>query len=374
MLRTRQTIEEQEKQFLADYAIKSSEEEASKRKYEEKEARDRTCFQRDRDRIIYSKSFIRLKGKTQVVLAGHGDHYRTRLSHTMYVAAIARDIARILCLNEDLTEAIALAHDLGHTCFGHEGESALSEMMEKHEGRFEHNEQSLWIVEKLEKKSNKYDGLNLTHAVRDGLNKHRTIYDKPESRDSLMPSLEAQVVNVADEIAYKYHDLDDGLRAEVFSMDDLGNLNIWKEAVGNFKERESVFITRIFSKLMELMIVDLIESTNASLEENNIHSPLEIYNHPVQLARFSEDFQSMVSELGDFLYDRFYKSEEVRKYNTDGRKIITFLFEKFYNESDLMPEEFKLRIDNEDKHIVVKDYVAGMTDGYAIELYEQFNQ
>jgi len=315
-----------------------------------------------------------LKGKTQVVLAGHGDHYRTRLSHTVYVAAIARDIARILCLNEDLTEAIALAHDLGHTCFGHEGESALNKMMEKHGSRFEHNEQSLRIVEKLERKSNKYGGLNLTYAVRDGLNKHRTIYDKPESRDSLMPSLEAQVVNVADEIAYKYHDLDDGLRAEVFSMDDLKGLSIWKKVVGDFKEHESVFITRIFSKLMELMIVNLIKSTNTRLEENNICLPQEIYNHSNEIASFSEDFQLMVDELGNFLYDRFYKSEEVRKYNLDGRKIITFLFEKFYNEPGLMPEEFKSRIDNEDKHIVVKDYVAGMTDGYAIVLYEQLNQ
>lgn len=369
MLRKREDIEKQELDILADYAVKSSD--SKGRQYPEKEAPDRTCFQRDRDRIMYSKAFLRLRGKTQVVLASHGDHFRTRMDHTQYVASASRSIAQSLGLNQDLAEAIALAHDLGHTCFGHEGESALNEMMKKYKSRFEHNGQSLWIVEKLEKKSKNYDGLNLTFEVRDGIDKHRTIYDNPQSRNSLMPSLEAQIVNIADEIAYNFHDLDDGLRAEVFSREDLDGLQIWQVAKETLEDGDSDLPMNIRSKIMELMISDLTQTTSANLKVNNIHSAQDVYNHPQELAHFSDLMRKRIDELKAFLFDRFYKSDDVRSYNEQGKKIITFLFEKFYNEPELMPYEFKDKLGSEEKHIVVKDYIAGMTDGFAITLYNK---
>ncbi len=371
MIRKRKDIEQIEAQSLADYAMKSGD--SKGRKYPEKEADDRTCFQRDRDRILYSKAFMRLRGKTQVVLAGHGDHFRTRLDHTQYVATVGRSISQLLGLNQDLAEAVALSHDLGHTCFGHEGESALNGMMKKYGGRFEHNEQSLWVVDKLEVKSKNYDGLNLTFEVRDGIDKHRTIYDNPKSKNSVMPTLEAQVVNVADEIAYNFHDLDDGMRAEVFSETDLNSLKIWKAARKELEKGESDLPYNIRSKIMELMINDLIETTNANLKTSSIHSVGDVYSYSKPLAHFSGGMEVMIDELKLFLYDKFYKSEDVRNYNERGRKIITFLFEKFYNKPELMPDEFKKRLDKEERHIIVKDYIAGMTDGFAISLYNQFN-
>jgi dGTPase len=371
MIRKRKDIEKQESEILADYAVKSSE--SKGREHPEKEAPDRTCFQRDRDRIIYSKAYLRLRGKTQVVLASHGDHFRTRMDHTQYVASASRSIAQSLGLNQDLAEAIALAHDLGHTCFGHEGESALNKMMKKHGSRFEHNEQSLWIVEKLENKSKNYDGLNLTFEIRDGIDKHRTIYDSPRPRNSLMPSLEAQIVNIADEIAYNFHDLDDGLRAEVFSEKDLRNLKIWQTAKGTLEPGESDLPMNIRSKIMEMMINDLIETTEMNIRKNNIRSAGDVYKYPKELAYFSDSMRKLIDGLKAFLFDKFYKSDDVKRYNKQGRKIITFLFEKFYNKPDLMPGEFKDRLQSEKKHIVVKDYIAGMTDGFAISLYNKFN-
>ena len=370
MLRARKDVEKQESKILADYAVKSA---GSKgRQYAEKEAPDRTCFQRDRDRIMYSKAFLRLRGKTQVVLASHGDHFRTRMDHTQYVASVSRSITQSLGLNQDLAEAIALAHDLGHTCFGHEGEYTLDEMMKKYGSHFEHNEQSLWIVEKLEIKSKNYNGLNLTFEVRDGIDKHRTAYDNPQSRDNLMPSLEAQVVNIADEIAYNFHDLDDGFRAEVFSKKDLENLQIWQLSKKTLEEGDSDLNMNIRSKIMEMMISDLIKTTSGNLEINNIHSVEDVYKHPKELVYFSDSMRTMIDGLKSFLFNRFYKSDDVRRYNKQGRQVITFLFEKFYNEPELMPDEFKDMLNKEEKHIVIKDYVAGMTDGYAIEIYNKF--
>jgi dGTPase len=372
MIRNRKKIEELEKKNLEDYAVKSTE--SKGREFSEKEADDRTCFQRDCDRISYSKTSLRLKGKTQVVLAGHGDHYHTRESHTKNVVTVARRIARSLGLNEDLVEAIALGHDLGHTPFGHEGESALNEMMKEYGDNFEHNEQSLWIVEKLERRSEKYNGLNLTFEVRDGLDKHRTIYDSPESKDSAMPSLEAQVVNIADEIAYKFHDLADGLRDEAFTLDDLEELAIWRTAKQAIEEYESKLVDNIRSKIMGLMISDLINTSDTNIQEANVHSVEDVYKCREQLIGFSDDMKGMVDELGDFLHEKFYRSEKVIKYNKKGKEIIKFLFRKLYDEPELMPDDFHKHLKSEEKHVVVKDYIAGMTDNFAIELYNRLNQ
>src|SRR5437868_1283762 len=234
MPRTREELEQLERQTLAPYAQLSGE--SRGRKYREEPPEWRTHFQRDRDRVIHSRAFRRLEYKTQVFLNGTGDHLRTRLTHTMEVAGIARNIARALRLNEDLTETIALAHDLGHSPFGHKGEEALQELMKKH-GGFEHNRQSLRIVESLEQKYPRFPGLNLTWEVREGLVKHFTSYDHPSPyglpgvQASACPSLEAQVANIADEITYYTHDLDDGLTARLFIEERLRKeVKIWAEA------------------------------------------------------------------------------------------------------------------------------------------------
>ena len=354
MARKREDIEALEEKILEPYAAKSAQ--TKGRQYPEKEDDLRTAFQRDIDRIIHCLARRRLSKKTQVFFAGHGDHYRNRSSHTDEVVRIARSLARTLGLNEDLSEAIALAHDLGHPCFGHKGEQTLDELLKPHGVHFEHNEQSLWVVEKLEHKSTKYPGLNLTFEVRDGLNKHRTPYDSPHATDSAMPTLEAQIVNIADEIAYKHHDIDDGLRAEVFIEKDLESLALWKKAT-----------TR--SGVIELMVKDLVKTTEARIKEFKILNLEDVYGQKEPVARFSQEMSAMIAELGKFLEEKFYKSEPVRKYNRQGEEVIRFLFKTFYDKPEKMPEEFAARLKTEPKPIVVKDYIAGMTDNFALELY-----
>ena len=365
MIRTRHDLEQLEHRFLADYALKSDDAYATSRVYSEPSDENRTAFQRDADRIFHTKAFRRLKGKTQVVLAEHGDHFRTRLIHTMNVANVATDISRRLALNEDLCLAISYGHDLGHTCFGHEGEAALNEQLKDYNAHFEHNEQSLHLVEHLEP-------LNLTRAVRDGLDKHRTVYDHPESRDSVMPSLEAQVVNYADEIAYRFHDLDDGLRAGVFATEDLHFLQIWQRSLSSLDDKDASIPRKVMSKLLELMIGDVANTTDSSLRTADIHSPQDASRFQTSLVAYSPQMLIELKELSDFLFNRFYKSQKVREYNLQGRKIITFLFNWFYNNPALLPSEFAERLASEPQHFVVKDYVAGMTDAYATSLYKKY--
>jgi len=356
MVRKREDIEALEAKILEPYAAKSAK--TKGRQYPEKEDDLRTAFQRDIDRIIHCLARRRLSKKTQVFFAGHGDHYRNRSSHTDEVVRIARSVARTLGLNEDLTEAIAFAHDLGHPCFGHKGEQTLDELLKPYGAHFEHNEQSLWIVERLERKSAKYPGLNLTFEVRDGLNKHRTPYDNPQTKDKAMPTLEAQIVNIADEIAYKHHDIDDGLRAKVFAEKDLESLRLWKQAG-----------TR--SGVIELMVKDLVEMTEERIKKLKIRTVADVYGQKEPIARFSQEMSTMIAELGKFLEEKFYKSEPVRKYNRQGEEVIRFLFKTFYDTPEKMPEEFNVRLKSEPKPIVVKDYIAGMTDHFALELYEK---
>ncbi|MBN1258657.1 HD domain-containing protein [Candidatus Peregrinibacteria bacterium] len=368
MVFKREDIEAREQDTLAPYAAKSAE--TKGREYPETEDELRTAFQRDIDRIIYCLARRRLSKKTQVFFAGHGDHYRNRSSHTDEVVRIARSLARTLGLNEDLAEAIALAHDLGHPCFGHKGEQTLDELLEPHGAHFEHNEQSLWVVERLERKSENYPGLNLTFEVRDGLNKHRTPYDSPRATDSAMPTLEAQLVNVADEIAYKHHDIDDGLRAKAFTEKDLENLRLWQEAMKDVGGN----IGTIRSRVIEIMINDLVQTTEGRLNELKIRTLDDVSSQKEPVARFSEAMAKMIEELGKFLEERFYKFEPVQKYNRQGEGVIHFLFKKFYDEPEKMPEEFIARLKNEPKAIIVKDYIAGMTDHFALELYDKFKK
>jgi dGTPase len=297
-------------------------------------------FQIDRDRILHSTAFRRLQGKTQVFVAGEGDHYRTRLTHTLEVAQISRDIARVMGLNEDLSECIALAHDLGHPPFGHSGEEALDEWMQQHGSRFEHNEQSFRIVTVIEKRSSLYSGLNLNREVEDGLLKHSTHH--PIDGHLLELSLEAQLANIADEIAYISHDCDDALMAELFPWEDLIGIPLAAQAHERAKKRG----THLRGSLVYLLSNDLI----ASSTESGIG--------------FSPAMRESVNELRTFLAERMYNHPRVRNRSVDGQRIVRLLCDWYLaHPSEKIPgiEERTggSRID------AIKDYVAGMTDNYA---------
>lgn len=371
MIIKREHLEGQELEFLAPYAVKSAE--SKGRAFSEKEDLYRTCFQRDRDRIIHCKSFRRLNGKTQVFISGYGDHYRSRLTHSMEVAQFARDIARMLNLNQDLAEAIGLAHDLGHTPFGHAGQEAMNEVLGEYGSSFEHNEQSFHVVHELEQKSDDYRGLNLSFEVLDGLLKHRTNYDRPEALDHFMPSLEAQIVNIADEIAYQSHDIDDGLRSGILSTDGLTHLEIWQLAASDKKLSKVPEIRQHYmvTSIMSLLVNDLANHTYETVHQKGFTSVDGIYSYPHQLAQFSEKVGKMAAQLKDYLSAHFYNAPEVVKYNEKGKKVITCLFHKFFKKPELLPEKYQARLESEEKFIVVKDYVAGMTDGYALDIYSK---
>ncbi|MFH1720892.1 MAG: deoxyguanosinetriphosphate triphosphohydrolase [Patescibacteria group bacterium] len=350
---------------LAPYAVKDT----AGRFFEEHGDDTRLPFQLDRDRVIHCKSFRRLEEKTQVFTASYGDHYRTRLTHTMEVAQISRDIARSLGLNEDLAEAIALAHDLGHPPFGHAGEDTLNEIMRKYGSYFEHNEQSRKIVEKLEQIYPDHNGLNLTTEVLDGLIKHRTSWDSPRGKSSVSPHLEAQVVNLADEIAYTNHDIDDGLRSKVFAMEDLEPLGLWQEArlrvLKKYKDNLSgeVERSRLVSSLINLMIHDLYEQTGKNLKSLKIKTLENVRACKGPVVAFSPQMKKDVKELRDFLFEHFYSTEKVQSHLKKGRRIIQDLFEIYVSDITKIPE--RNRSADDKPEIIIRDYIAGMTDGFA---------
>ncbi|MBN2307310.1 deoxyguanosinetriphosphate triphosphohydrolase [Candidatus Peregrinibacteria bacterium] len=372
MIIKREDLEGQELELLSPYAVRSAE--SKGRSTAEKEDPYRTCFQRDRDRIIHSKAFRRLNGKTQVFIAGYGDHYRSRLTHSMEVAQFGRDIARMLNLNQDLAEVIGLAHDLGHTPFGHAGQEALNEVMETYGAHFEHNEQSFRVVHELEKKSEKYKGLNLSFEVLDGLLKHRTQYDRPRAFDHLMPSLEAQVVNIADEIAYQSHDIDDGLRSGILNEKELLTLDISRQSAAKRIHSKDPEIRKrhLLTSIMSLLVNDLAGHTNEKIKKLGIQTVEDVYAHNGQIAQFSDSVYRMAVQLKDYLYEHFYNAKEVKKYNEKGKRIITKLFRFFYEKSENLPDSFQAMLDSEERYVVIKDYIAGMTDSYATELYKKY--
>lgn len=309
----------------------------------------RLCFQKDRDRIIHCKAFRRLDEKAQVFPAFFGDHYRTRLTHTLEVAQISRDITRRLGLNEDLAEAIALAHDLGHPPFGHTGEDVLDEIMREFGGHFEHNEQSRRVIEKLEKLYPDFDGLNLSIEVLEGLEKHKTSWDQSGVDVGAKMHLEGQVVNLADEIAYTNHDIDDGLRSGILKVSHLESTALWKEAsaaieseYGNIANK-AVKISRTISKIINLMIVDICEN----FDETSV--------------TFSEAMIGKVAELRKILYEKFYLSPEVRTKLEKGKKMVKELFDFYLKNPEKVPEKY---MDGERAEVAIKDYIAGMTDKF----------
>ncbi|PIR54637.1 deoxyguanosinetriphosphate triphosphohydrolase [Candidatus Peregrinibacteria bacterium CG10_big_fil_rev_8_21_14_0_10_36_19] len=371
---SKEQLEQNERNSLATYAVKSAD--STGRKYEEKSGSTRLNFQKDKDRVIHCKAFRRLDEKTQVFIAGSGDHYRTRLTHTIEVSQIARDLARRLGLNEDLCEVIALAHDLGHPPFGHGGEDALDQMMRKYGGTFEHNEQSRRIVEVLEKRYPNFDGLNLTHEVLDGLIKHQTAFDQAGKKFEKAAHLEAQVVNIADEIAYTNHDMDDGLRSGLISVDGLKVFKIWQLAEEVVRKEydlildADVFIARVISTIISLMIEDLCLQTTKNLEEFKIESVEDVKNFEGVLASFSNEMKEMVAELRNFLFNNFYMNPEINSLVTKGQVMIKKLFEFYMAHPNAFPMEKFLR-DEEGIEVAVKDYIAGMTDGFLTSEFEK---
>ena len=348
------------------------------RRYAEKVHPFRTDFQRDRDRILHSHAFRRLEYKTQVFLSGSGDHYRTRLTHTIEVAAIARTIARSLNLNEDLTETISLAHDLGHTPFGHAGERALHRIMFDY-GGFDHNLQALRIVDELEVKYPEYDGINLTWEVRSGLIKHRINHEgKRAELDGetlpLMPALEAQVADVADDLTYYGHDVDDGLDSGLITPDMLEEVELWRRVsekayAYGLKKGEERFAAFTVRCLIDAMVGDVIRHSNANLEKIAPESAAEVENLDVKLISFSPEFEPQTKELRDFLYHNLYFHPELKKLNELSFNRMDNMFRIYLAHPELMGETAQTRIRKDGVARAAADYIAGMTDRFAEKEY-----
>jgi dGTPase len=364
-----------EETTLASYAARSSE--TKGRDHAESNHAYRTEYQRDRERIIHSRAFRRLEYKTQVFINHEGDHYRTRLTHTIEVAQISRAVSRALRLNEDLAESIALAHDLGHTPFGHVGEKELNRLLKDH-GGFEHNRQSLRVVEVLEKRYSSFPGLNLTWETREGIIKHSSPYDRPETSDFLPgehASLEAQIIDLADEIAYNNHDLDDGITSGLLDYDGVVKLEIWelaKELYGRpLPESKKSAAREIIRTIINLLVTDLINSTIKSINDNNIHSYQDVKNSPVKLAGFSTDISKANNELKKFLRKNMYQHYRVTRMSLKSQKVINELFSIYTEHPDTLPERYAEEIEQHGLIRTVTDFIAGMTDRFALEEYKK---
>jgi len=371
---TRHDLEEFEAQHLALYAVKSRD--SRGRVHAEPEHPYRTAFQRDRDRIIHTTAFRRLEYKTQVFVNYEGDYYRTRLTHSIETSQIGRTMARALGLNEDLTEAISLAHDLGHTPFGHSGEVALNEVMQAY-GGFNHNYQSVRIVERLEQRYPQFPGLNLTWEVREGIVKHTTEYDVSDAVEyepDRHATLEGQLVNAADEIAYSTHDLDDGLRSEMIQPADLHDVRIWREVLDGLGvlERDFTDVARhqVVRYLINREVSDVIQTISQRLQEFGIHSPQAVREAAQNLVGFSPEMQARNRELKDFLLDRLYRHHRVMRMQVKAQRLIRRLFEAYRDEPRQLPLEVQARFAHEQPERVICDYIAGMTDRFAIQEYQ----
>lgn len=367
-------LQEKERTILASYAVKSTDSEG--RRFKETSDDERLCFQRDKDRIIHCKAFRRLDQKTQVFMAGSGDHYRTRLTHTLEVAQISRDIARRLGLNEDLCETIALAHDLGHPPFGHAGEHALDEVMAALGMSFEHNEQSRRIVEVLEKAYPDFNGLNLSLEVLEGMIKHQTAWDQAGKSFEVSAHLEAQVVNIADEIAYTNHDIDDGLRSGLITLSQLRKFGLWKQAEQEVEEKygkkldKQVLISRVVSTIIAMMIDDLCKQTLSNISKNKIKTVEDVKNFRGAIAEFSENMKIMLKDVRHFLYEHFYLNPAIESFTIKGTKMIKKLFQYYFKNPDKFPKKELLK-EGDDVAVAIKDYIAGMTDSFLIK---EFNK
>jgi dGTPase len=376
MIQSREMFEAVELTQLAPYAQASRL--SRGREYPEEEAPYRSVFARDRDRVIHTTAFRRLEYKTQVFVNSEGDHYRTRLTHTLEVAQIGRSIARALRANEDLVEAVALAHDLGHTPFGHAGEETLHDLMADH-GGFDHNRQSLRIVEKLERRYPDFPGLNLTWEVREGIMKHKTDYDQgaAEGYDShLMATLEGQIVNAADETAYNTHDLDDGLRAGILRPSILKGIALWEEALDRVGYVPSDYLPdlvryRIVRYLIGREVEDLVHETDRQLGAVGIDSVDKVRKLGRNVVDFSAEMKGGNRQLKDCLLHNFYLDYRLMRKTAKARHIIMRMFEAYCQEPRQLPDTTQALLEGRDLYRVVCDYIAGMTDRYAAQEYSK---
>lgn len=361
---------DREAEVLAPYAMRTRQSQG--RHHPEPPHAFRTLYQRDRDRVIHSTAFRRLMYKTQVLVAQTNDHHRTRLTHTLEVAQISRTIARQLGLNEDLTETIALAHDLGHPPFGHAGESALDECMSGH-GGFEHNRHGLRIVAVLEYRYADFPGLNLTHEVREAMAQHSGRRDDPEVAaylESGRPMLEAQVVDAADSLAYDTHDLDDAIGAGLLTTDDLGGVEFWRRAVERVERRHGrlgplQFQPAVVRALIDWQVTDLLEHTLQRLRQAHVRSVDDVRKAAALFVGPGPEVRRLKMELEAFLKDRVYRHYRVMRMAAKGRRVLQALFAEFVKAPDLLPDRYARRVAAEGRERVVCDYLAGMTDRYA---------
>ncbi|EMN90435.1 deoxyguanosinetriphosphate triphosphohydrolase [Leptospira weilii] len=363
---------------LAPYAISSTNN--GGRFYEEEEHSYRLPFQRDRDRILHSSAFKRLQYKTQVFIFSVGENYRNRMTHTLEVAGLSRTIASALGLNSHLSESIALAHDLGHTPFGHAGQEILSSLMKDH-GGFEHNKQSLRIVTSIEKKYPNFPGLNLCRETLKGLMKHGTDYDPSMmllERKESGPSLEGMIADLSDEIAYTSHDIEDGWEMGYLHLGDLSENPFWKEVYENCKSQykdagEKILVRTTIRTLTNSMVSDLIRNISHQLEKNRVESTedlIRLWKQGIRIASFSDEVNSKFRELKFFLYEKLYRHEDLVRMSDYGKKIIESLFDYFLKHPEKVPDTYKERIEEESLYRVISDYVAGMTDRYAEKIYQ----
>jgi len=371
--KSRAQMEKTERTTLAPFAQKSGE--SRGRKYTEPSHAYRTEFQRDRARIIHSRAFRRLEYKTQVFLNGTGDHLRTRLTHSIEVASISRTIARALSLNEDLAEAIALAHDLGHAPFGHSGEEMLAQCMSDH-GGFEHNRQSLRVVEVLESAYPQYPGLNLTFEVREGLQKHQAFYDPPTPSEEKYrcPSLEAQIANLADEITYYSHDLDDAVDFEILQEAQLEENAVWQRSHAAVKARypdahEPELHKLIIRDIIDVQVQDVVTTSAQTIVDLGVQSADEVRKQERPLIRYSERLLEANRALRKFLYKNVYYHPRVAEVNQRACEMLRKVFEAYVFDPARLGEGATRRIESESLHRTVCDYVAGMTDRYLVEEY-----
>ena len=362
---------------LAPYA--AHDEETQGRKYPETFKDGRPHYERDRDRVIHCAAFRRLEYKTQVFVNHEGDYYRTRLTHSIEVAQIARGIARQLGLNLDLSETLSLAHDLGHTPFGHVGERILNEFMAD-SGGFEHNQQSLRVVTLLEERYPEFPGLNLTFESREGIIKHSTAYDgaeiPKEYQPQKAPTLEAQIINLADEIAYHNHDLDDGAESGLIDEEQLSEVGLWSETARKVVEeygelRPRIRKYKIISTLIGRFIGDLVDHSRLLIEQTGIRSLSDVRKHKESLISFSPEFGKMRDHLRTFLNENLYRHPHLERMRFKAERALRGLIEAYEENPRLMAVKFAGQIDREDPKRIICDYLAGMTDRYALNEYRR---
>jgi dGTPase len=375
MIYTRKKLEEIEDNSLASYGIRSKD--TKGREYPDSEPDYRTSFQRDRDRVLHTTAFRRLEYKTQVFVNYEGDYFRTRLTHTLEVSQIGRTLAKALGANQELVEGICLAHDLGHPPFGHSGEVILNRLMKDH-GGFDHNKQSFRIVTKLEKRYPDFDGLNLTWEVREGIVKHETEYDVSDASDfnpALRGHLEAQLANVADELAYTAHDLDDGLRSGMVTPAMLSGIEMWEILLKSIEWKgpglSDIDRHRLIRRLVGVLVSDAVEAISLRMKEAKIKTVLDLQKLDHNVVGYSDDLQRRNREIKDFLYNNLYRHHRVVRMAVKAERTLAQLFNAYHEEPEMLPGDFQSLIEERGLERTICDYIAGMTDRYAIEEFEK---